>query len=98
VPVFHLYVVRVKGRDDVAQELARRGIASGIHYPTPVHLQSAYESLGLRAGSFPVAERCAKEILSLPMFPELTDEQITLVAQTLKAVVQPTAVLEPVLS
>jgi dTDP-4-amino-4,6-dideoxygalactose transaminase len=98
VPVFHLYVVRVKGRDDVAQELARRGIASGIHYPTPVHLQSAYQSLGLRAGSFPVAERCAKEILSLPMFPELTDEQITLVAQTLKAVVQPTAVLEPVLS
>src|SRR5581483_1958756 len=72
VPVFHLYVVRVKNRDAVLQALGERGIACGIHYPKPIHLQEAYASLGLGVGSFPVTERCAGEILSLPMFPELT--------------------------
>jgi dTDP-4-amino-4,6-dideoxygalactose transaminase len=98
VPVYHLYVIRVKERDRTLQELARRGIACGIHYPRPVHLQPAYASLGISAGTFPVAERCADEVLSLPMFPELTPAQIASVARELKAVLQPVPVLEPAYS
>ena len=86
VPIYHLYVVRVPDRDRILQALAGRGIGCGIHYPTPVHLQDAYRSLGLGPGSFPVAERCAAEFLSLPMFPELTPKQIETVARELKAV------------
>lgn len=90
-PVYHLYVIRVKARDQIRAELTRRGIQSGIHYPIPVHLQKAYQSLGFGPGSFPVAERCAQEVLSLPMFPELTPIQIELVAHELKTVLQETA-------
>ena len=86
VHVYHLYVVRVPERDRILQALAQRGIACGIHYPKPVHLQGAYRSLGLGLGSFPVAERCAGEFLSLPMFPELTPTQVETVARELKAV------------
>ena len=86
VPVFHLYVIRVRNRDRVLQLLSDRGIGCGIHYPVPVHLQKAYESLGHRAGSFPVSERCAKEILSLPMFPELTNAQVDAVLQELSSI------------
>jgi dTDP-4-amino-4,6-dideoxygalactose transaminase len=85
VHVYHLYVVRVPERDRIFQELAGCGIACGIHYPTPVHRQDAYRSLELGPGSFPVAERCAGEFLSLPMFPELTPAQIETVARELKA-------------
>jgi dTDP-4-amino-4,6-dideoxygalactose transaminase len=83
---YHLYVVRVPERDRVIKALAGRGIACGIHYPKPVHRQDAYRSLGLGLGSFPVTERCAGEVLSLPMFPELTPQQIEAVARELKAV------------
>lgn len=86
VHVYHLYVVRVPERDRILQTLAQRGIACGIHYPLPVHLQDAYRSLGLGVGSFPVAERCAGEFLSLPMFPELTAAQIESVVRELKSV------------
>jgi len=86
VPVYHLYVVRVADRDRILQELTRRGIGCGIHYPQPVHLQEAYRGLGLGPGSFPVAERCAGEFLSLPMFPELTPAQIALVVRELRSV------------
>jgi dTDP-4-amino-4,6-dideoxygalactose transaminase len=68
------------------RQLADRGVACGIHYPIPIHLQQAYAGLGLRVGSFPVAERCAQELLSLPMFPELTSGQIQTVVTELKAV------------
>jgi dTDP-4-amino-4,6-dideoxygalactose transaminase len=81
--VYHLYAVRVQNRDAILQALAGIGIHCGIHYPIPVHLQEAYRSLGLPEGSFPVAERCASEFLSLPMFPELTDEQIEAVCREL---------------
>jgi len=81
VPVYHLYVVRVKARDRILRALAGRGISCGIHYPITIHLQKAYRTLGLGRGSFPVAERCAREFLSLPMFPELTPEQIETVAR-----------------
>jgi dTDP-4-amino-4,6-dideoxygalactose transaminase len=71
VPVYHLYVIRVKNRDDLHSHLALAGIATQIHYPTPLHLQRAYRSLGYKQGDFPVAEKAAKEILSLPIYPQL---------------------------
>jgi dTDP-4-amino-4,6-dideoxygalactose transaminase len=83
--VYHVYAVRVGQRDLVLRDLAEHGIGCAIHYPIPVHLQEAYRGLGYGEGSFPVAERCAKEFLSLPMYPELTDEQIQAVARELRA-------------
>jgi dTDP-4-amino-4,6-dideoxygalactose transaminase len=80
-PVWHLYVVEVHDRDGLRAALADRGIQTGIHYPVPVHLQEAYADLGLGAGSFPVTERRAARILSLPMYPELEPAQIELVAE-----------------
>jgi dTDP-4-amino-4,6-dideoxygalactose transaminase len=73
--VWHLYVVRVDDRDRVLTALGEAGIGAGIHYPTPVHRTEAYADLCLPDGSFPVAERAAGEILSLPMYPHLTAEQ-----------------------
>jgi len=83
--VYHVYTVRVPGRDEMLREMASRGIACGIHYPIPLHLQEAYHFLGHQPGSFPVAERCAAEFLSLPMYPELSAEQVAKVEQELKA-------------
>jgi len=83
--VYHVYAVRVQERNQILQALADRGIACAIHYPVPIHLQEAYRFLGYEEGSFPVAERCAHEFLSLPMFPELTHEQIHAVAAELKS-------------
>jgi dTDP-4-amino-4,6-dideoxygalactose transaminase len=83
--VYHIYAVRVKERGRIQEALAQRGVACGIHYPKPIHLQKAYHSLQLRPGSFPVAEQCAEELLSLPMYPELTPAQIDYVASELKA-------------
>lgn len=82
--VFHIYAVRVRDRDGVLQRMAARGVNCAIHYPVSIHLQKAYAFLGLRPGSFPVAERCAQEFLSLPMYPELRPEQIQFVVETLK--------------
>lgn len=82
--VFHIYAVRVKDRDAVFQRMTARGVKCGVHYPVPIHLQKAYGFLGLRAGSFPVVEQCAKELLSLPMYPELRPDQIELVVHALK--------------
>lgn len=81
--VFHLYVVRVQQRERVQQVLKEAGIATGIHYPIPLHQQPAYRRLGLTAGSYPVAERFAGELLSLPIYPELTDEQVAFISATL---------------
>ena len=83
--VYHVYAVRVKGRDQLQRALSDHGIASGIHYPIPIHLQEAYKHLKLGRGSFPVAERCAEEFLSLPMFPELTVEQIETVVREINS-------------
>jgi len=74
-PVHHLYVVGLADRDRLRADLARDGIDTGIHYPVPLHLLKAYEALGFRRGDFPVAERTASQVLSLPMFPELRAEQ-----------------------
>ncbi|WP_101523657.1 DegT/DnrJ/EryC1/StrS family aminotransferase [Nocardioides houyundeii] len=81
--VWHLYVVRVADRDRVLAGLTERGIGAGIHYPTPVHLTRAYAGLGLGPGTFPVAERAAARMLSLPMHPHLTLTQQETVAQAL---------------
>jgi dTDP-4-amino-4,6-dideoxygalactose transaminase len=82
--VYHVYAVRVGQRDRFIQSLTDYGIGTGIHYPVPVHLQECYASLGLREGSFPVAEKCAREFVSLPMFPELTPSQVTCVTEAVK--------------
>jgi dTDP-4-amino-4,6-dideoxygalactose transaminase len=82
-PVWHLYVVRTPRRDDVLASLKTQGIEAGIHYPLPLHLQPAYRSLGLGPGSFPVAEAVALQVLSLPLFPEMMDEQQEQVAAAL---------------
>jgi dTDP-4-amino-4,6-dideoxygalactose transaminase len=83
--VHHLYVIRVEDRDGVARRLRERGIDTGIHYPTPVHLQPCYRSLGYKEGDFPVSEEASKRLLSLPMFPGITraeqDEVIDAVRQ-----------------
>jgi dTDP-4-amino-4,6-dideoxygalactose transaminase len=85
--VYHVYAVRVGERDRVLKGMGEKGIGCAIHYPVPVHLQEAYRWLGYGEGSFPVAERCAREFLSLPMYPELRGEQVEAVAAGLKGCV-----------
>lgn len=82
--IWHLYVVRVPRRDQVLEKLQEQGIGAGIHYPAPLHLQGAFRHLGHRRGAFPVCEAAAGEILSLPMFPEITPEQQARVADALR--------------
>ncbi len=82
--VYHIFPVRVKNRDQVMAALTEQGVGCGIHYPVPVHLQKAYEFLGHKPGDFPVSEKMASELISLPMFPELTEEQVAYVAGVLK--------------
>lgn len=86
-PVYHLYVVRCPNRDAVAAQLKEAGIDTGLHYPVPIHLQEAYRYLGLQAGAFPEAERACHEVLTLPMFPYMTDEEIEAVAAAVKQAV-----------
>jgi dTDP-4-amino-4,6-dideoxygalactose transaminase len=78
--VYHVYAVRARERDALAAELLAHGVQTGIHYPIPVHLQKAYADPKYKAGDFPNAERAAAEVLSLPMFPELTGAQIEAVS------------------
>ena len=85
--VWHLYVVRVPDRDRILGELSEAGIAAGIHYPTPIHLLPAFGFLGHRVGDFPVAERVAAEILSLPIFPGISPDQQAIVAGQLRRAV-----------
>jgi dTDP-3-amino-3,4,6-trideoxy-alpha-D-glucose transaminase len=84
-PVWHLFVVGVEHPEELAAELAERGIATGRHYPQPPHLSGAYESLGFSEGSFPVAERVAREGLSLPIFPGMTDDEVSAVVAAVRA-------------
>jgi dTDP-4-amino-4,6-dideoxygalactose transaminase len=81
--IYHLYVIRVKDRDRVREAMAEKGVGCGMHYPIPIHLLDAYRHLGKPAGSYPVTEEIAKELLSLPMFPEITGEQQKYVADCL---------------
>ncbi|MFH1737760.1 MAG: DegT/DnrJ/EryC1/StrS family aminotransferase [bacterium] len=83
-PVWHLYVIRCPRRDDLGSFLKERGIQTGLHYPKPLHLQPAYARLGHAPGSFPVAERVTNQILSLPMDPHLTEDDVREVADAIK--------------
>jgi dTDP-4-amino-4,6-dideoxygalactose transaminase len=85
--VYHVYAIRVQERDEVMRLLGEKGIGCGVHYPIPVHLQEAYRSLGYARGDFPIAERCAAEFISLPMFPELTSPQLEIVVQAVQEAV-----------
>lgn len=82
--VYHLFVIRAERRDALQEHLTAEKIGTGLHYPQPLHLQHAYANLGLGAGSFPVTERAAASLLSLPMFPELTGTQIERVADAIR--------------
>lgn len=82
--VYHLYVVRTSRRDDLRAFLRGKGIATGVHYPIPIHRQEAYRSLGYASGDLPETERACREVLSLPLFPELTGEAIEHVCATIR--------------
>ncbi len=84
VHIFHLYVIRSERRDDLAAFLKTRGVATGIHYPYALPMMPAYRHLGHKPSEFPAACACQEQILSLPMYPELTDEMITHVAESIK--------------
>ncbi len=82
--VYHLYVIRCDDREALQQHLQKHGIYTGIHYPNPLHLQKAYEELGHSRGDFPMAEKAAETILSLPMYPQLTEAQIQYVCEEIR--------------
>lgn len=86
--VYHVYVVRSAEREGLRDALARVGIQTGIHYPIPVHLQPAHSDLGHRPGDFPIAETVAREVLSLPIFPEMTREQVQAVGAAVSGACQ----------
>ncbi|HLO32039.1 MAG TPA: DegT/DnrJ/EryC1/StrS family aminotransferase, partial [Anaerolineales bacterium] len=83
--IYHIFAVRVRNRDALMAALTEKGVGCGIHYPVPVHLQEAYSFMGMKKGQFPVAEKCADELVSLPMFAELAEEQIEYVAYEIKS-------------
>jgi dTDP-4-amino-4,6-dideoxygalactose transaminase len=87
-PVWHLFVVLHPERDRIRAELEARGIQTGLHYPIPVHLQPAYRSLGYEPGDFPVSERVGRECFTLPLFPEMTEQQQDAVAEALADVLK----------
>jgi dTDP-4-amino-4,6-dideoxygalactose transaminase len=82
--VYHLYVILVDNRDRLQKFLSKKGVGTGLHYPLPLHLQKAYSHFGYKKGDFPVAEQAAERLLSLPMFPELTNQQIDYVVKSIK--------------
>jgi dTDP-4-amino-4,6-dideoxygalactose transaminase len=93
--VYHLYVVRHPNREGLMEHLKRSGIGTGIHYPIPLHLQKAYACLGYAHGAFPICEAAAAQMVSLPMFPQLTKEQQARVAQEIDAFVKIESGLKP---
>jgi dTDP-4-amino-4,6-dideoxygalactose transaminase len=85
--VYHQYTIRVKNRKDTMKKLADKGINPLIHYPIPVHMQECYKELKYKKGDFPIAEKCCEGIMSLPMYPELTEEEIRYVAEQLSEII-----------
>jgi len=83
--VHHLYVIQTQTRDALADHLRHRGIETAIHYPTPIHLQPVFQKQGFHTGQFPKAEQFAQRILSLPLYPELTDAEVEIVAEAVRA-------------
>ncbi len=83
-PVYHLYIIRVKNREKLIEHLNKNGVQNGLHYPLPLQMQKAYAHLGYKPEDFPVAKKYAEEILSIPMYPEMTEEMINYVCSTIK--------------
>jgi dTDP-4-amino-4,6-dideoxygalactose transaminase len=88
--VYHLFVIMAEERDALARQLQDAGVASGIHYPLPLHLQPAFAHLGVDKGTLPITEAIAAQVLSLPMFPELTHEQVSFITAVMMDAKQPT--------
>ena len=86
--VYHIYLILADDRDGLQKFLTEKGIGTGLHYPVPLHLQKAYKSLGYKEGDFPITEKVAKKLLSLPMFAELTKEQIEYVCEAIKEYIE----------
>jgi dTDP-4-amino-4,6-dideoxygalactose transaminase len=86
--VYHIYAIRANQREQLQQKLNEQGIQTGIHYPIPVHLQTGYADLGYKLGDFPNSELVAKEVLSLPMYAELSSGQVQTVATALQSVIE----------
>lgn len=83
-PVYHLFVIETERREKLVEELSRRGISTGIHYPSPLHLTPSFRDLKYSKGDFPVSERCAERVLSLPLYPELSDEEVDEICRIIK--------------
>jgi dTDP-4-amino-4,6-dideoxygalactose transaminase len=94
--VFHLFVVRVQDREGLMKWLSDEHIGTGIHYPVPLHLQRAYQGLGYQKGDFPVAEAVAPEIVSLPMYPQLSADQQERVVDAIQRFAMGSQMAEPV--
>lgn len=92
--IFHLYVVRVANREALMDFLKARGVATGLHYPIPIHLQPAYAELGYKRGDFPITEAYAETIVSLPIFPELDDDMVAYVADAIRDYLDAQAIAE----
>jgi dTDP-4-amino-4,6-dideoxygalactose transaminase len=82
--VYHLYVIQTENRDELQSFLNAKGVATGLHYPLPLHMQECFKNLGYKEGDFPVTEKLAAQCLSLPMFPEMTDEQVEYVTTSVR--------------
>ena len=85
--VFHLYVVQVDNRDEILEKMRRSGIGVGIHYPIPLHMQPAYKNYQIPPESLPNTLKLSQKIMSLPMYPELSEKQIRTVVKVLKEVI-----------
>lgn len=81
---FHLFVIRTKYRDHLQEYLKKRSVGTAVHYPTPIHLVHSFKKLGYKKGDFPVSEALSNEILSIPIFPELTDHEVQTVIRAIK--------------
>lgn len=82
--VYHLFVIETEKRDELVKELSKNHISTGIHYPLPIHLMKSFEDLGYRKGDFSVSERCSERVLSLPMYPELSDSEVDKICEMIR--------------
>lgn len=82
--IYHQYTIRAERRDELAQFLKEKGIQTAVHYPIPLHLQKAFSYLDYKEGDFPISEKCSKEVLSLPMFPELKDDEVEYIIECIQ--------------